>query len=91
MNAFKVNVSLDPNNIRFSQTSINGSQDIIYSMKVIVRNYDEPLPSSMIDRFTTKKGTPFSWGEALELRVQKQKASFRNTNPFGAFDLENMN
>lgn len=128
MNAFKVNVNLNPNDVRFSQTSVNGSRDIIDSMKAsgwkgdpidvvkmpdgqlttidntrvaaareagievkaIVRNYDEPLPSSMIDRFTTKKGTPSSWGEALELRVQKQKASFRNTSPFGSFNLEKM-
>lgn len=44
----------------------------------------------MIARFTTPKGTPKTWGEALELRIQKQKASFRNNNPMGSYDLEKM-
>lgn len=44
----------------------------------------------MIDRFTTKKGVPETWGEALELRVQKEKASFRNNNPMGSYELEKM-
>ncbi len=29
-------------------------------------------------------------GEAIELRVGKQKADFRNNNPMGSFDLEKM-
>lgn len=28
------------------------------------------------------------WGKAIELRVGKQKASFRNGNPYGKFDME---
>ena len=114
------------NEIRYSQSSVNGSNDIIQSMresgwkgepidvvempdgiyttidntrvasareagvnvKANVHGYNDPLPSEYIERFTTKKGVPKTWGEAIELRVGKQKASFRNGNPYGKFDME---
>ncbi|PZL74896.1 hypothetical protein CI088_06335, partial [Enterococcus plantarum] len=121
--------NVNPSEIRFSQTSVNGSDEIIASMKANgwkgdpidvvrmpdgslttldntrvaaarevgidvqanVRSFDTPLPDqSTIDRFTTKKGVPKTWGEAIELRVGKQKADFRNNNPMGSFDLEKM-
>lgn len=44
----------------------------------------------MVGRFTTPKGIPKTWGEATDLRIGKQKASFRNNNPMGSFDLEKM-
>ena len=118
--------SINPNEIRYSQSSVNGSSDIIQSMKangwqgepidVIempdgiyttidntrvvsareaginveanVHGYNDPLPSEYIERFTTKKGVPKTWGEAIELRVGKQKASFRNENPYGKLEIE---
>lgn len=52
-----------------------------------IHSYNEALPSEYIERFTTKKGVPTTWGEAIELRVGKQKASFRNGNPFGSFEM----
>ncbi|MBC1211754.1 hypothetical protein HB815_12580 [Listeria booriae] len=120
--------NVNPSEIRFSQTSVNGSDDIIASMKAngwkgepidvvrmpdgslttldntrvaaarevgidvqaTVRNYDDPLPQDMVARFTTPKGVPKTWGEATDLRIGKQKASFRNNNPMGSFDLEKM-
>jgi hypothetical protein len=121
--------NVNPSEIRFSQTSVNGSDEIIASMKANgwkgdpidvvrmpdgslttldntrvaaarevgidvqanVRSFDTPLPDqATIDRFTTKKGVPKTWGEAIELRVGKQKADFRNNNPMGSFDLEKM-
>ena len=116
----------NPEDIRFSQTSVNGSDEIIESMRrdgwngapidvvkmpdgklttidntrvasareagidvqAVVRGYDDPLPADMIERFTTKKGIPSTWGEAISLRIQKQKASFRNNNPMGSYVLE---
>ena len=118
--------TINPNEIRYSQSSVNGSNDIIQSMresgwkgepidvvempdgiyttidntrvvsareaginvKANVHGYNAPLPSGYIERFTTKKGVPKTWGEAIELRVGKQKASFRNGNPYGKFDME---
>ncbi|MET3562028.1 hypothetical protein ABID30_001116 [Enterococcus rotai] len=121
--------NVNPSEIRFSQTSVNGSDEIIASVKANgwkgdpidvvrmpdgslttldntrvaaarevgidvqanVRSFDTPLPDqATIDRFTTKKGVPKTWGEAIELRVGKQKADFRNNNPMGSFDLEKM-
>ena len=118
--------SINPNEIRYSQSSVNGSNDIIQSMKANgwqgdpidvvempdgiyttidntrvvsareaginveanVHGYNDPLPSEYIERFTTKKGVPKTWGEAIELRVGKQKASFRNGNPYGKLEME---
>lgn len=31
-----------------------------------------------------QKGIPKTWGEAIELRIGKQKADFRNNNPMGS-------
>lgn len=121
--------SINPNKIRYSQSSVNGSSDIIQSMKkngwkgdpidvvempdsvyttidntrvvsareaginvqANVHGYNDPLPSEYIVRFTTKKGAPKTWGEAIELRVGKQKSAFRNGNPYGKFEMETIN
>ena len=121
--------SINPNKIRYSQSSVNGSSDIIQSMKkngwkgdpidvvempdgiyttidntrvvsareaginvqANVYGYNDPLPSEYIERFTIKKGVPKTWGEAIELRVGKQKASFRNGNLYGKFNMETIN
>lgn len=53
-----------------------------------MHGYNDILPEEYIERFTTKKGVPVTWGDAISLRVGKQKASFRNSNPFGAFDMD---
>ncbi len=120
--------NINPKDIRFSQSSVNGSEEIIESMKkngwkgdpidvvqmpdgvyttidntrvvsareaginvqANVHGYNDPLLTEYIERFTTKKGIPTTWGEAVELRVGKQKASFRNGNPYGAFNMEDI-
>lgn len=120
--------NVNPSEIRFSQTSVNGSDEIIASMKAngwkgdpidvvrmpdgnlttldntrvaaareagidvqaTIRNYDDPLPPEMVARFTTSKGVPKTWGEATDLRIGKQKASFSTNNPMGSLDLEKM-
>ncbi|GKX28597.1 hypothetical protein SH1V18_10770 [Vallitalea longa] len=119
-------VNLNPNKIRFSQSSVNGSEEIIVSMakngwvgdpidvirmsdgglttidntrvvaaratgidvQAVVHNTDDLLPEHLIERFTTKKGVPTTWGEAIELRIGKQKSSFRTNNPYGSFGME---
>jgi len=40
-----------------------------------------------IDRFTTRRGTPSTWGEALELRIGNQNSNFRNNNPSGTYTM----
>ena len=119
-------VELSPNSIRFSQSSVNGADDLISSMKAYgwkgdpidvvrmrdggltsidntrvlaaheaginvratVRGYNDPLPSNLVERFTTKKGVPSTWGEAIEFRIDKQKATYRNNNPNGSMHIE---
>lgn len=56
-----------------------------------IHGYNDPLSSDFIDRFTTKKGIPSTWGEAIELRIGKQNATFRNTSPSGSFDMPKLN
>jgi filamentous hemagglutinin len=121
--------SIDPNDIRFSQSSVNGSGQITESMKAngwqgdpidVVRmpdgqltsldntrvvsarqagidvqanihNYTDPLPSAQVGRFTTPRGVPSTWGDAVELRINNQNAGFRNTYPSGSFELPKIN
>ncbi|WP_226888529.1 RHS repeat-associated core domain-containing protein, partial [Pectobacterium aquaticum] len=113
---------LDPKDIRFSQSSVNGAADLTESMKNngwagdpidVVRMSDgklttidntrvlaasragvnvkariheasDALPSDFVERFTTKKGTPSSWEEAINLRIGKQSAGYRNQYPSGS-------
>ena len=115
-------ISMDPNNIRFSQSSVNGAAEIIDSMKkngwvgepidivkmpdgkfttadntrllaakyaginvkVKMHSYEEILPKKMIDRFTTKKGVPSTWGDAINLRIGKQNQLYRELYPSGS-------
>ena len=112
--------TINPNDIRFSQSSVNGSSPIVESMKrngwqgdpidvvqmadgrlttidntrvvaarqaridvqANIHAYDELLPIEYIARFTTK-----TWGDAVELRIGKQKSSFRTDNLFGSIDM----
>ena len=100
---FDTPVSLTPTDIRYSQNSVNGSKEIIDSMdntrlvaatevgidvKAVVHKYDDPLSPAEKDRFTTKKGVPSTWGEAVKLRIQKQASSWRKTHPYGAYHMD---
>ncbi|MES5918930.1 hypothetical protein QCI44_12885 [Bacillus cereus group sp. RP37] len=69
---------------------VAAAREVGIEVQATIRNYSDPLPTDMVTRFTTPKGTPKIWGEALDLRIQKQKASFRNNNPMGSFELEKM-
>lgn len=69
---------------------VAAAREVGIEVQATIRNYSDPLPTDMVARFTTPKGTPKIWGEALDLRIQKQKASFRNNNPMGSYDLEKM-
>lgn len=64
---------INPNEIRYSQSSVNDSNEIINSMKQ-----------------NGWKGAPTTWGEAIELRIGKQTASFRNANLFGSLEMESI-
>lgn len=49
-----------------------------------IRNASDALPANMVERFTTKKGVPTTWREAVQLRIGKQNSGFRNTYPNGS-------
>lgn len=123
----KGSIKIDSNKVRYSQSSVNGSAEIIESMKAegwkgepidivkmldgeyttldntrlyaaqqtgidvkaCIHNYDEPLSPEQAARFSTpKKGTPMTWGEAVEYRINKQNASYRNNNPAGSWKMQ---
>lgn len=79
----------DGNLTTIDNTRVVGARDAGIDVEAQVHQYDELLPQEYIDRFTTKNGTPSTWGEAVELRIQKQKASFRSNNPMGSWTMEN--
>ncbi len=70
-------------------TRVAAARNAGIDVKANVHSYNEPLPQEYIDRFTTKNGIPSTWGEAIQLRIGKQKASFRNNNPMGGWNLDN--
>lgn len=72
-------------------TRVVAAREAKIDVQANVHGYNKPLPSEYIERFTTKKGVPKTWGDAIELRVGKQKASFRSGNPYGKFDMETRN
>lgn len=69
-------------------TRVVAAREAGIKVQANIHDENELLPESLIERFTTKKGVPTTWGEAIELRIGKQNASFRNNNPFGADIME---
>ncbi|MEV3952312.1 hypothetical protein AB0K57_32550 [Streptomyces halstedii] len=54
-------------------------------LQAVIHPFDEPLPDqTQIDRFTTRKGVPSTWGDAISLRIGKQAAAYRNRYPMGS-------
>jgi hypothetical protein len=117
-------LALSPRDVRFSQSSVNGVDEIASSMgangwvgdpidvvrmpdgtlttidntRLLAANeaginvqanihaFDDVLPSSFVDRFTTPKGgVPATWGDAVLNRIGGQNAPFRSSNPFGSW------
>ena len=74
-------------NLQEQEDNIAAAREVGIEVQATIRNYNDPLPANLIDRFITKKGVP-KIGEALDLRILKQKTSFRIHNPMGSFELE---
>jgi hypothetical protein len=55
-------------------------------VRAFVHGYNDPLTPEQISRFSTKKGIPKTWGEAINLRIGKQNSVFQNSFPSGSFD-----
>lgn len=50
-----------------------------------VHPYAEPLSEGMAERFTTRQGIPDTWGRAVELKIGKQRESYRRPYPSGPY------
>jgi len=51
-----------------------------------IHGFDDALPSSLIQRFTTPRGgVPSTWGDAITNRISSQNEGYRMTNPFGSW------
>ncbi|WP_217199702.1 putative T7SS-secreted protein [Streptomyces buecherae] len=51
-----------------------------------VWDYSAPLPRELVeaDRFTTRKITPETWGDAVMARIGNQSSKYRNAHPMGS-------
>jgi len=72
-------------------TRVVAAREAGIEVKANIHDANELLPKDLIERFTTPKGIPTTWGEAIELRIGKQNASFRNDNPLGADTMGRIN
>ncbi len=72
-------------------TRVVAARSVGIDVMANVHNYDEILlDDNLIRRFTTNKGIPKTWGQAVELRILKQNSSFRKSNPDGSFEIKNI-
>ena len=54
------------------------------NVKARIHDGSSSLPNEFIERFTTKKGTPSSWEDAIQLRIGKQASKYKNGYPNGS-------
>ncbi|EOW1265268.1 type IV secretion protein Rhs, partial [Proteus mirabilis] len=54
------------------------------NVKARVHDGSTPIPQEFIRRFTTSKGVPSTWEEAINLRIGKQNAGYRKRYPNGS-------
>lgn len=79
----------DGNYTTVDNTRVYAARQAGINVEANIHAYDEPLPLEYVDRFTTKQGVPNTWGEAVELRINKQNSNFRNNNPNGSWEMNN--
>ena len=57
-------------------------------IKIIERGFNDPLTPNEVARFTYNNNVPKTYGEAIKIRINKQKpTSWPKNNPNGSFDL----
>mgnify|MGYP004661811583 CR=1 FL=1 len=64
----------------------NGNESCYHAgLEYISNNIEQKVGLFMkIERLTTPKGVPQTWGDAVLLRIGKQNSGYRNTYPFGS-------
>ena len=67
-------------------TRIAAAREAGINIKANVRNFNDKLSPSEVNRFSDpKKGfIPTTWGEAITGRINKQSGGFSKNNPFGS-------
>ena len=79
----------DGNFTSIDNTRILAAREAGIDVQAVVRNYDDPLPASMLNRFPDPKNSErfaTTWGEAINFRIQRQKKNFRNNFPQGSYN-----
>ncbi|OCG42893.1 VENN motif pre-toxin domain-containing protein [Gilliamella sp. Bif1-4] len=67
-------------------TRIAAAREAGIDIKANIRNFDDKLSPSEVNRFSDpKKGfIPTTWGEAITGRINKQSGGFSKNNPYGS-------
>ncbi|MEI7378174.1 hemagglutinin repeat-containing protein, partial [Dickeya chrysanthemi] len=78
----------DGNMTSMDNTRISAARDAGIKVEANVRNYDDKLTSSEVERFSDRKRdfVPQTWGEAITGRINKQSGGFGDKNPYGSYD-----
>lgn len=50
-------------NLKEQEDNIAAAREVGIEVQATIRNYSDPLPTDMVARFTTPKGTPKTWGK----------------------------
>lgn len=87
-----IDVVLMPDNMltTMDNTRVAAARIAGIDVRANVHLYGEELPEVFVSRFSTKKGTPLTWGSAAELRIMKQKSSFRSMSPYGKLNIDDI-
>ena len=65
-------------------TRLLAAKTVGIDVQANIHLFDEILPEHLVPRFTTAKGVPKTWGDAVKLRIGKQNKGYRERYPFGS-------
>jgi hypothetical protein len=79
---------LDNEFTTMDNTRLASAKTVGIGVKANVHCYSDLLTDVQSKRFTTPKGTPNTWGEAIEFRIRKQNKPFRDKAlPYGTYEM----
>lgn len=69
-------------------TRLIAAQMVGIKAKVVIHDYNEKIYDKVTKkRLSTEKGSPKTWGDAVDLRIAKQSSKYRKENPYGSKSL----
>ncbi len=68
-------------------TRIRAARESKTEVQAVEHAFDEPLTPEQAERFTHKDQVPSTWGEAAQIRINKQSGGFGKKNPMGSDEL----